>query len=300
MASDLSFVEFIVDQIENSGVIKYRKMFGEYAIYCDDKVIALICDNQLFIKPTKAGKLFIGDVIEASAYPGAKPSFLITDQIEDREWLSHLIQITQKELPIPKLDLTKKYKTYYKAGKKPELVEFGEVNYLSLKGKGKPAGKIFVSKVEAIYSLAYGLKKVCKDQSNDFVVPKLEGLWWVDSKDPVLETPKEKWCWKLLIRMPEFVTQEMFSSAQLEVSKKKNNDLIQEISFEKITEGKCLQMMHIGPYSTESETINFLMDFMAKNNQSINGLHHEIYLSDPRKTKQSKMKTIIRYPVRGK
>ena len=108
MASDLSFVEYIVDQIENAGVIRYRKMFGEYAVYCNEKVTALICDNQLFIKPTEAGRAFIGDVIEAPPYPGAKNSFLIGDKMDDREWLSNLVSITANELPIPKPKRKKK------------------------------------------------------------------------------------------------------------------------------------------------------------------------------------------------
>jgi TfoX/Sxy family transcriptional regulator of competence genes len=108
MASDLSFVEYIVDQIENAGEIRYRKMFGEYAVYCNEKVTALICDNQLFIKPTEAGRAFIGDVIEAPPYPGAKNSFLIEDKMDDREWLSQLVRITAKELPMPKPKRKKK------------------------------------------------------------------------------------------------------------------------------------------------------------------------------------------------
>ena len=102
MASDLSFVEFIVEQIENTGNITYKKMFGEYTIYVDSKIVALVCDNQLFIKPTEGGRSFIGDVVEAPPYPGAKLSFLIEDKIEDREWISDLISITEKELPEPK------------------------------------------------------------------------------------------------------------------------------------------------------------------------------------------------------
>jgi len=98
--------------------------------------------------------------------------------------------------------------------------------------------------------------------------------------------------------MPEFVTIEMVQAIQPEVLKKKKNDLIKEIKFEEIEEGKCIQIMHTGPYSTEPDTINLLMEFMADNNYSINGLHHEIYLSDPRKTESSKLKTIIRYPVK--
>lgn len=197
-----------------------------------------------------------------------------------------------------KLDLAKEYKSYYKAGPKPEIVEFDTVRYLTIEGKGEPAGEVFTSKVEALYPLAYGIKKVCKDLGNDFGVPKLEGLWWVEDNKPVLEVPRNEWCWKLLIRMPDFVSREMMLSIQPEVSKKKKNDLIQEISFESITEGKCVQIMHIGPYSTEPETINVLTEFMAENGLSVNGLHHEIYLSDPRKTEPYKMKTLIRYPVK--
>ena len=99
MPSEKSFVDFIVDQIENAGQITYKKMFGEYAVYCDGKVVALVCDNQLFVKPTTAGRAFIRNVIEAPPYTGAKTSFLIDDRFEDREWISNLIRITYKELP---------------------------------------------------------------------------------------------------------------------------------------------------------------------------------------------------------
>ncbi len=102
MSSDHNFVQFVVDQIKPERNITYRKMFGEYALYSNGKVVALICDNQLYVKPTTAGKAFIGTVIEAPAYPGAKPSFLIEDQLEDREWISRLIELTEQELPIPR------------------------------------------------------------------------------------------------------------------------------------------------------------------------------------------------------
>jgi hypothetical protein len=127
---------------------------------------------------------------------------------------------------MPKLDLLKEYKSYYKAGKKPEIVEFEEVGYLAIEGKGEPAGEVFTKKVEALYPLAYGIKKICKEQNDDFGVPKLESLWWVEGDTPALKVPRSEWCWKLLIRMPEFVTKEMMLSVQPEVSKKKKNDLI--------------------------------------------------------------------------
>ncbi|MCB0265076.1 MAG: TfoX/Sxy family protein [Calditrichaeota bacterium] len=102
MASDKAFMDFVLEQIENAGLITYKKMFGEYGVYSNGKIFALVCDNQLFIKPTTAGRDFIGDVVEAPPYPGAKMYFLIEDQIENREWLNELIRVTVAELPEPK------------------------------------------------------------------------------------------------------------------------------------------------------------------------------------------------------
>lgn len=102
MASEQSFVEFVADQMRDTGNISYRKMFGEYALYCDGKVVALVCDNQLFVKATENGRSYIGTVCEAPPYPGARMYFLIEDGFEDREWISELIQITTKQLPPPK------------------------------------------------------------------------------------------------------------------------------------------------------------------------------------------------------
>ena len=102
MSSDRNFVKFIVDQLEDAGIITYRMMFGEYGIYCDGKLVALVCDDQLFIKPTAGGRAFIGEVTEAPPYPGAKLSFLIEDKFEDREWISNLVRISAQELPEPK------------------------------------------------------------------------------------------------------------------------------------------------------------------------------------------------------
>ena len=110
MASDQAFADFVVDQIEGVGEIRAKKMFGEYGVFSDGKIFALICDNKLFIKPTEGGRKFIGNVVEAPPYPGAKPSFLIEEQLEDREWLSELARITLSELPAPKPRKKKKRK----------------------------------------------------------------------------------------------------------------------------------------------------------------------------------------------
>lgn len=102
MASDQNFVDFVMEQVKNAGAITAKKMFGEYGIYADGKLFGLICDNKLFIKPTIAGREFIGDVMEAAPYEGAKPSFLIEEKIEDSDWLSELVSVSLNELPIPK------------------------------------------------------------------------------------------------------------------------------------------------------------------------------------------------------
>jgi TfoX/Sxy family transcriptional regulator of competence genes len=102
MKQNNSFVQFVVDQIQNAGSISCKSMFGGYTVYCDGKIVALICNNQLFVKPTENGRSFIGTVKEAPPYPGAKPCFLIQDKIEDKKWICTLIRQTAEELPIPK------------------------------------------------------------------------------------------------------------------------------------------------------------------------------------------------------
>ncbi|MBI5405666.1 GyrI-like domain-containing protein [Candidatus Kaiserbacteria bacterium] len=199
-----------------------------------------------------------------------------------------------------KIDLAKEDKIYYTAKTKPQIVEFPKIPYLAIEGKGEPAGKAFTEAVQALYPFAYGIKGICKKSGKDFTVVKLEGLWWVKSNKPALEVPRQEWYWKLLIRLPDFVTSEIAEKARLEVIKKKKVDLLKDIKFEKMTEGKCIQVLYVGPYTTEPETIAEMRKMMELNNFIENGLHHEIYLSDPRKTPPQKMKTILRQPVKSK
>ncbi len=104
MSTSQDFVDFVAEQMSGAGAISKRKMMGEYVVYCQEKVIALICDNKLFIKPTDAGRNFLaGELVEAPPYPGAKNFFLIEDRLEDRDFLTQLIKISYPELPAPKL-----------------------------------------------------------------------------------------------------------------------------------------------------------------------------------------------------
>jgi hypothetical protein len=199
-----------------------------------------------------------------------------------------------------KLDLTKAYKSYYTAKTTPEIVEIGEGKFLTIEGKGAPGGDQFQAKVSALYSLAYAVKMLMKKGGRDFTVAKLEGLWWVDSDKSYTEAPQEEWRWKLLVRQPEFVTSEVVDRAKQEVIKKKKMTLVNEVKFEKMKEGRCVQILHIGRYSTEPESIAKMREFMEKNNLIENGLHHEIYLvmAYPRKVPEEKLKTILRQPVK--
>lgn len=205
-----------------------------------------------------------------------------------------------------KLALTKKYKTYFNAKAKPEIVNIEKANFLSICGKGDPSGRDFAERIEALYPTAYVIKFACKANGNDFVVSKLEGLWWFDEKKYAnktittasVEVPRSEWEYRLLIRLPDFVTKKDVDKALEKVRTEKNIPLTSQLEFFTMAEGKCVQMLHVGPYSTEPETLLKMGAFMDSGGFAKNGLHHEIYLSDFRKIAPEKLKTILREPVK--
>lgn len=196
-----------------------------------------------------------------------------------------------------KLDLGKADKTYYSASSEPGLVEFSELPFLTLRGQGAPGGDEFTDKVSALIPLAYGMKKRTKQFGQDFIVPKLESLWWVEGDRSANEVPRAEWYWKLLIRMPEFAEERYFADVVEEVWKNKGNAHIRDARYETIREGLCVQLLHTGAYDTEEETISKLHRYMEEHRLVANGAHHEIYVSDPRKVEAARLKTIIRQPV---
>lgn len=204
-----------------------------------------------------------------------------------------------------KLDLTKKYKTYYNAASKPEIVDIGPARYLSLTGSGDPSGEDFANRVGALYPVAYAIKFRCKARGNDFTVAKLEGQWWFDHAahpgltmaDAPAKVPRSEWSYRLLIRLPDFVTDEDIA-AGIAAAKEKGVSLAADIQPFEMHEGKSLQMMHKGAFSREGETLAVMHDYMVAHNLTHNGLHHEIYLSDFRKTAEDKLKTILREPIK--
>ena len=205
-----------------------------------------------------------------------------------------------------KTDLTKKYKSYYTAKTKPEMVTVEPAQYLSIEGKGDPSSAAFAERIQALYTVAYAIKFLCKASGNDFVVAKLEGLWWYDEEqykeltieDAPTRIPRSEWYYKLLIRLPEFVTTVHVDLGIAAAVEKKQVVLANNIELYRTNEEKAVQIMHIGPFDKEPESLLQLKAFMGANDLSRNGLHHEIYLSDFRKTAPEKLKTILREPVK--
>ena len=210
-----------------------------------------------------------------------------------------------KQSAMEKLDLSKEYKQYYTAKAKPELVTIEKASFLSICGKGDPSAPAFAERVEALYTTAYTIKFACKGEGKDFVVAKLEGLWWYDQEryggltmtEAPGKIPREEWEYRLLIRMPEFVSEQEVVSAIDVVLKKKAIALVSDIRFFEMEEGQCVQMLHVGPFDKEPETLKVMKGFMDEKGLKQNGLHHEIYLSDFRKVAAGKLRTILREPV---
>ena len=205
-----------------------------------------------------------------------------------------------------KLNLTRQFRSYFTAGTQPELVHIEAAQFLSVTGKGDPSGAAFKKHIEALYATAYTLKFTAKASNRDFVVSKLEGLWWFDenrfsvhsASEASLKVPRNEWEYRLLIRIPDFITQTEVESTVAECYSAKGAAEIREVSFFEMEEGKAVQMLHTGPFDTEPETLAKLNGFMTAHALGRNGLHHEIYLSDFRKTPPHKLKTILREPVK--
>ncbi|RXM43857.1 GyrI-like domain-containing protein [Flavobacterium sp. YO64] len=205
-----------------------------------------------------------------------------------------------------KLDLTKTDKIYYKAKTSPEILQIEKTNYISITGKGDPSGKEFSEKIQALYGTAYILKFMLKAVNNDFVVPKLEALWSFDTEkyaaismdEAPLKIPRSEWNYRIMIRMPDFVTKKQTVKAINTAVNKKQIELAKSIEFYEMAEGKVIQILHIGPFEDEPQTLKKIQEFSIENNLQQNGLHHEIYLSDFRKTAPEKLKTLLRERVK--
>ncbi|MFQ5410248.1 MAG: GyrI-like domain-containing protein [Anaerolineales bacterium] len=199
-----------------------------------------------------------------------------------------------------KIDPKKELKHLYRPSAKIiVVVDVPPMNFLMVDGHGDPnTAQEYQDAVEALYAVAYALKFMSKKEKGmDFVVPPLEGLWWVDNMEEFTTEDKSAWKWTAMIMQPESVTPEMFEGALKQVEKKKNPPALSKLRFERFHEGLSVQIMYFGPYSEEGPTIEKMHDFIEKNGYEPRGKHHEIYLSDPRRTAPEKLKTVLRQPV---
>lgn len=205
-------------------------------------------------------------------------------------------------------DYKKEYKEFYMPKTKPEIVTIPAMNYIAVRGKGNPneVDGDYSKAVGVLYAIAYTLKMSYKgsykiDGFFEYVVPPLEGFWWQDGVKGVDYTCKETFNWISVIRLPDFVTEEDFRWAVKEATNKKKMDC-SIAEFLRIEEGLCVQVMHIGAFDDEPITVAKIDEFLAEqgfeNDFTSERLHHEIYLSDPRKTAVDKCKTVIRHPIK--
>lgn len=200
-----------------------------------------------------------------------------------------------------KMDLKKMLKHLYQPSAKEIVrVDVPEMNFLMVDGEGDPnTAQAFVDAIEALYPVAYTLKFMVKKGSLaiDYSVMPLEGLWWADDMSAFSTGNKDAWKWTLMVMQPEFITREMVKEAMETVAKKKKPVSLPLIRFEAFKEGKAAQTLYIGPFAEEGPTIEKVHLFIEDNGCRRAGKHHEIYLSDPRRTAPEKLKTVIRQPM---
>lgn len=201
-----------------------------------------------------------------------------------------------------KIDFKKELKHLYQPHKKDfQLVEVPDMKFFMVDGQGTP-GVVpeYTDALEALYALSYKVKFLSKKLERDFVVPPLEGLWWADDMAAFTTSrDKSQWRWTMMIMTPDWISAEMVAEAREEVIKKKELPSLGLLRWENYREGLSAQILHLGSYDDEGPVLERLHhQWMPENGYVFNGLHHEIYLSDPRRVEASRLKTILRQPIK--
>lgn len=203
-----------------------------------------------------------------------------------------------------KIDLKKEFKHLYNPpAKKFTVVDVPPLNFLMIDGQGDPnTSQAYQEAIEALYSASYSLKFMLKkgEAALDYVVMPLEGLWWAGDMNDFTLGNKDAWSWTAMIAQPEQVTAEAVAEAIRQAGAKKDLPGLAKLRFERFCEGLAVQIMYFGPYADEGPTIASMHDFARENGYELRGKHHEIYLSDPRRTAPDKLKTVIRQPISKK
>ena len=196
-----------------------------------------------------------------------------------------------------KLDLLKEHKACYVAAKKPVILDITAARYMAIDGQGAPGGEEFQEAVGALYAGAFTMKMASKSKGKDYAVCKLEALWWADGVS-FPEAKPEQVRYKLMIRIPDFIAESDLNDTLNVLRKKDKTPRAGDLRLESLNEGRCVQMLHLGPYDREAETIQEMQAAATAEGLALHGLHHEIYLSDPRRVPPDRLRTILRHPVR--
>src|SRR5664279_2208116 len=176
----------------------------------------------------------------------------------------------------PKIDLYKLNKTEYAATRKPAMVELKPASYLAISGQGAPGGEAFTASIGALYGMAFTIKMTRKFAGKqDYAVCKLEGQWWSDLGKDLAKQPLDQWLWNLLIRTPDFINEEDLRQAVAVLLKRGKGEEVKRVRLETLAEGPCVQMLHVGPYEKECETIGVMQTFAEKRGFVFSGKHHE-------------------------
>jgi hypothetical protein len=195
-------------------------------------------------------------------------------------------------------DLKKEQKDLYAPPREPSIVEVPPMRFLMIDGQGDPNDADFARAIETLYSVSYTLKFSLKAQGADFKVMPLEALWWAGNPEAFLSRDMSEWHWTAMIHQPDVVNAAMLEEAKASVAKKKDLPELASLRLETLAEGRCVHMMHIGPYNAEAHNIERMHEFMRGHGLEFAGKHHEIYLSDPKRCAPENMKTVLRQPVR--
>lgn len=198
------------------------------------------------------------------------------------------------------VDLFALHKAEYAAPKKPVLVKLPPFRYLSVEGQSAPADTPFQNAIAALYTMAWTIKMTRKFAGqDDFKVCSLGCLWWLDGGASFQSTPQSEWRWQLLIHVPEFIGEDSLADARQRIAeKKKVVPDAGKVRLATLKEGECVQMLHVGPYDKEHESIARMKEFAEAEGRVFHGKHHEIYLSDPRRVEPARLRTILRIPVK--
>jgi hypothetical protein len=209
------------------------------------------------------------------------------------------IQSVVAESAMENIDFKRELSELYQQNEQVSMVDVPELNYLMIDGYGDPNGSpVYTAGIETLFPLSYAVRAIIREEEEfKYVVMPLEGLWWTDDMESFTVEDKSDWQWTLMIMQPDFVTESIVERACDDVREKKDLPSLPDVRFESLHEGASAQTLHIGPFSEEGPTVERVHEFIESRGYSLRGRHHEIYLSDMRRTDPERLRTIIRQPV---